>query len=412
MPKSAKSRERPSAKRTSAKAAANATFLHTAFDGRVRCRYLLFTIDVAALLRLVKPAYESKGAIEGQRDAIRTATAARIRRRLTEDLKEGAIIPPIVLGAVSKPSDIDQEQWDSKSVGALLKRLRPKLSIIDGMQRTTALLESSDGEGLPLVRVELWLAPSSENLIYRMLVLNTGQLPWNLRRQLEVVHRGLIDEIQEQLQGTVTIYKTDDRRRRTEAGEFQANDIIEMYLAFKLRKPHVDKESVLSDQFSKLDLTEAVSSDSGLQGFVSALRQLTRLDAAFARDADVNRSAGHKFPSGRHIFDKVSACTGFMAAYAQFVFGKIGMDRPAAQQAAQASKAEASCNAVHAKLTAATQQEVGAFLALDTLAEVSQRKGGALSIGEQERELFLAAFRLILEDGQSLPSLEPAWRSQ
>jgi hypothetical protein len=52
------------------------------------------------------------------------------------------------------------------------------------------------------------------------------------------------------------------------------------------------------------------------------------------------------------------------------------------------------------------------FLALDTLTEVSDKRGGSLSIGEHERELFLSAFKVVFEDGESLRSLEPAWRSQ
>ncbi|MDI1476438.1 hypothetical protein [Polyangium sp. y55x31] len=330
---------------------------------------------------------------------------------MVEDLRAGAILPPIVLGMIASKQQVAREDWDDASLQELLGKVSPQLSIIDGIQRTTALRESSDGFISAPIRVELWLAPSTENLIYRMLVLNTGQIPWNLRRQLEVVHRALIAEIQNNLGDSAKIYKTDDDKRRTEAAEFQANDVIEMYLAYKLRKPHVDKESVLSDQFSKLDLVEAVSHQSSLAGFIEALKLLASLDKVFSRAA-ASVAAKNKFSNGRHIFDKVSACTGFMAAYAQLVMGKVGMDRDEAQQKRRAAQAKANCAAIIASLKKESAAAVYAFLALDTLAEVSEKKAGALSIGEQERELFLSAFRLLFEEGENLHSMEPAWRSQ
>ena len=192
-------------------------FLHSAFDDRILCRYILMTIQVGEFLRLVKPAYESQGSIEGQRDVVRTATATRIRKRMAEDLERGAIIPPIVLGATTPKATIDRKNWDTTSLRALIRKLT-KLSVIDGMQRTTVLLDHEKALATNSLRLELWLAPSTENLVYRMLILNTGQIPWNLRRQLEVVHQSLIEEIRDHLKGELSIYKADDKQRRTSPG--------------------------------------------------------------------------------------------------------------------------------------------------------------------------------------------------
>jgi hypothetical protein len=386
-------------------------FLHTGFDARIQCRYLLVVIGIAEYLELVSDAYTADGGIDGQRGAIRTATGVRIRRRLSEDLAAGAIIPPIVLGTAAKGEFIDKAEWSNVEIHSFLNGTRDKLSIIDGIQRTTALMEV-EAPPETEVRVEVWLAPSSQNLIYRMLVLNTGQIPWNLRRQMEVMHRSLIDEIQEKLGTEARIFRTDDNRRRTEATEFQANDVIEMYLAYELRKPHVDKETVLSDQFSKLDLIEAVSGRDSLAGFMVALKLLARLDREFAKANAPPNMPKQKFQAGRHIFDKVAACVGFMSAFSQFVLGRVGMDRDPVARDRQSARAEASCNAVISYLEPLDASQVMEFLALDTLTEVSDKRGGSLSIGEHERELFLSAFKVVFEDGESLRSLEPAWRSQ
>jgi len=206
------------------KQASTIKFLHTDLDERIRCRYILMTMEIEEFLRLVRPAYESQGSIEGQRDVVRTATATRIRKRMAEDLQRGAIIPPIVLGTTTKAANIKRSSWSSKSVRTMIAKLR-RLSIIDGMQRTAVLIEHEQLLAKQHVRIELWLAPRTENLVYRMLVLNTGQIPWNLRRQLEVVHQSLIDEIRDGLKGELSIHKADDRKRRTSPGEFQGNDV-------------------------------------------------------------------------------------------------------------------------------------------------------------------------------------------
>lgn len=385
-------------------------FLHTGFDERIECRYLLMTMSVGEFLNLVRPAYDAQGLIEGQRDVVRTASATRIRRRMADDLQKGAIIPPIVLGVTADQKRIQCSSWDTKSLRDLLRSLKT-VSIIDGMQRTSVLLDNENALADRELRVELWLAPKTENLVYRMLVLNTGQIPWNLRRQLEVVHHSLIDEIRASLSDVLSIHKADDKRRRTVAGEFQGNDVVEMYLAFNLRKPHVDKESVLADQFSKLDLIEAVSDRRSFELFVRALRDLVALDKQFERAKDPTPDKA-KYSSGRHIFDKVSACAGFMAAYAQYVLGRVGMNR--SQQAAEdhLNALQDNCNAVIRRLEQMKDEEIAEFLALATLREVSSKPGGALSIGEAERELFLAAFKLLFEEGRDLNNMEPCWRSQ
>jgi hypothetical protein len=72
-------------------------FLHTDFDHRIKCRYLSMSLEVAEFLRLVQEAYDLQGAIDGQRDVVRTATATRIRKRMASDLRDGALFLPSCL---------------------------------------------------------------------------------------------------------------------------------------------------------------------------------------------------------------------------------------------------------------------------------------------------------------------------
>ena len=42
----------------------------------------------------------------------------------------------------------------------------------------------NDDEFESKLRIELWVTSKANNLIYRMLVLNTGQISWTLKKQL------------------------------------------------------------------------------------------------------------------------------------------------------------------------------------------------------------------------------------
>ncbi len=67
-----------------------------------------------------------------------------------------------------------------------------------------------------------------------MLVLNTGQVPWNTRRQLEVIFDGISNKISEEIKKTdplldiqLNILAVDEIKRR-KAGMFKKSSLIEM----------------------------------------------------------------------------------------------------------------------------------------------------------------------------------------
>ncbi|XRP04278.1 hypothetical protein ABC767_16650 [Enterobacter cloacae] len=173
-------------------------------DTRVDCWSALVEFNVGEYLTLAEKAYDNRGGIKHQREALKTTTAKRIRSRLVEDLRRGAVIPPLVIGIVA-----DEKDWitikdlsESEQVKTLLQKYFNELSIIDGMQRTAALKEAlAQDEKVSghIIRVEAWIAKGTESLIYRMLVLNTGQVPWNLKQQLEVVYSPLVKTIKEKV---------------------------------------------------------------------------------------------------------------------------------------------------------------------------------------------------------------------
>ena len=156
------------------------------FDDRTDCFSVQTTMPIRDYLELVQGAHSMRGGLPGQRDTLKTTTAKRIRARMVSDIRRGAVLPPVVLGAVvdddvfkSYPNTTAETTSDILSTDT-----RKKITIIDGMQRTAALFEAIEADKAVLgrqMRVEFWLARSVRTMIYRMLVLNTGQVPWTLR---------------------------------------------------------------------------------------------------------------------------------------------------------------------------------------------------------------------------------------
>ncbi|MCB8427651.1 hypothetical protein KGG53_15390, partial [Klebsiella pneumoniae] len=157
-------------------------------DVRSSCWSIMVTVSAKDYLELVEASYANDGGLDGQRPAIKSKTGLKIRSRLVRDIKDGAVIPPVVIGVVCSKSDCDRlsEVENSNELIAEIQNKMLQVSIIDGMQRTTALKEANAQDSL--VRVEIWLSEKVDTLIYRMLVLNTGKVPWDLKRQLDVLY--------------------------------------------------------------------------------------------------------------------------------------------------------------------------------------------------------------------------------
>lgn len=398
------------------------TFLH---DQRVNCTSVMTAMPVNEYLQLVEEAYKKRGGLAHQRDALKTTTARRIRSRMVEDIIKGAILPPVVVGVVSDGKFIDSlnELSISETVQAISDSYSEALSIIDGMQRTTALLEAIESkekevEGRP-IRVEFWIADTTESLIYRMLVLNTGQVPWNLSRQLQVVYAPLIEE----MKGLVKferILDTNAGERRSKAGEYAPDNLVELYIAFGLRKTDIDAQETLADEFSRLDMTEALSSHQYRDIFYPVVQMMVDLDVAFSRfDAEIEAAIAaqpedvtQKVKKGRSIFDSKPARVGFVVAAATTILGRVGMeqDDDPATTLAKLTEIRSNLDVLIDQLNAYDGAELAGFLKLDVLSErlYGQKRS---AVGRYERAFFDAAFKVLFEESFKVPSMEPCWRA-
>lgn len=369
-------------------------------------------MTVGDYISLIKEAHASKGGIKGQRDALKTTSAKRIRDRMVSDIRQGAVLPPVVLGLIlpeqrfeNLSTRIDNQDLDQ----VVSKDELEKSAIIDGMQRTTALMEAVEIDSAVAsreMRVEFWIAKKIDNLIYRMLVLNTGQVPWTLSRQLAVVYAPLLSAINDNVSELGRIFTPEEPGRRVQSGEFGADSLIELYIAFSLRKTNVDTKEALSDEFSRLDFVENLADGSFQNLFYKSLSIMVSLDKSFSR---YDSGKKNKLGKGRNIFDSQPARIGFIVALGQYVIGRPAMEREHDVKLKRIEEMQVGVHSLCARLEALEAEEVGSFLKLDVLSEVLDKRVG--QVGRYERAVFSEAFSVLIQEGFVVPSLEPCWRA-
>lgn len=382
------------------------------YDERTDCFSVMQTATVREYLDLVTAAHAARGRMSGQRETLKTTSAKRIRDRMVSDIRHGAVLPPVVLGVIVSEEKFSrlQEDLKSRSLEEILSGDEfENISIIDGMQRTAALSEASQIEPDVLnreMRVEFWVSSKIQNLIYRMLVLNTGQVPWTLSRQLSVVYAPLLRDINNAVDGIGRVFTPDEPGRRVQAGEFSADSLVELYISFSLRKTGVDTREALSDEFSKLDFVENLSHDEFQIQFYQALGVLTRMDRSFSR---FDSGAKTKLSKGRNVFDSQPARIGLVVSIAQYVIGRPGMERAETDKKNRMAKIVAGSDEFCARLDSMSIKDLGVFLKLDVLSETLDKRVG--QVGRFERGVYFDAFSVLIQEDFSVPSMEPCWRA-
>lgn len=64
-------------------------------DNRSNCVSVLCESTVGEYLDFIQATYQERGNIAEQRDVLSTKSAITIRYRMVEDIKQGAILPPL-----------------------------------------------------------------------------------------------------------------------------------------------------------------------------------------------------------------------------------------------------------------------------------------------------------------------------
>lgn len=382
------------------------------FDNRVGCISLIAEFKVSDYLNLVEDAYRDKGGIAGQRGALKTTSARRIRDRMVEDISKGAVLPPVVVGLVTN-SELFQKwrNFGDARISEIIIDIqlvdKSHISIIDGMQRTTALLEAANANPNVLeltMRVEFWISEAENALIYRMLVLNTGQIPWDIKRQISVVFDTVIQTIKGETNVSRVLFQHEGRRFNP--GEYTASDLAELYMAFGSRKINVDTQEYLADEFSKIDIIDAIADNDFVTYFYPCLDIMVEIDRAFSR---FRRETDEKTGAGRRVFDKQTARIGLIVAIAVTAFGRAGAERQREDKERRFDLTKRQATEFCVRLNKLDMTQLDNFLRLGVLDELLTKR--VSQVGRYERQLFYEAFRVLVEENFSVNNMEECWRA-
>lgn len=385
-------------------------------DGRSKCFSVLADMTLEEYKRLAEESFNANGNFEGQRGVItKSAAAVRIRKRMQDDFCRGAIFPQVVLGIESN-GDFCEILKVGSSYNSEEVFEGCTISIIDGMQRSNIYFKNYKGNEDRKIRVEFWIADNGEKLLYRMLVLNTGQTPWNTRRQVEVIYGNLSKNIESslyvkypELEGKIDIYGIDDSKRRTQAGKYHKASIIELYLGFNIRNTKVNVSDELAEEYQRFDMMESIDKEDSFEIFICILGMMCRLDLAFARFKKICEVPG-QFSEGKDVFGSATACIGFVVASAEYIMGKISVQRGEAEILKKRNKYEEQMRLILERLERGLSENDD-YLSLDVLNSVCAGLPKS-KIGDEMRRLFKDAFMSLLkyDDIDEVRSLEDFWR--
>ncbi|RLB87160.1 MAG: hypothetical protein DRH26_16165 [Deltaproteobacteria bacterium] len=386
-------------------------------DDRVNCWSLIAEMTIERYLNLVKPAYREKGGLDNQRAPLKTKTAIRIRRIMVRDIQSGAILPPVVVGAIIN-NEISGKVLSCKNIDEILDFLNSDeipISIIDGMQRTTAIKEAADKDEALLkrkIRVEFWLSEAVNNLIYRMLILNTGQIPWEMTRQLDTIYSSLTDEIIKKVPN-IDVYTKDNTARRKGGGQYQSSHLIELFLIFSSRKLEINTKERIAQDFARADAIESTSNDKFIDYFVNVLYWMAELDKAiseYSPDQTDENITDWKIVNGRDLFSGAPARIGFIANAAIWIFDEPGFDRSDSDIIKKVKEFETAMKEIVDKIKQLRSNDLHEYLDFMTLNQKLSAKTG--KIGEYERRLYMTSFNSMLKNASRLPNLTPCWNAR
>ncbi len=234
------------------------------FDNRIDSLNLLIEINIEEYYNLSKNILENN---EFQRRRVKSSSS--VYSLLKTDLRQGCVIPPIVLALAieAKPA----KEVENEELIALVNANIEKLIILDGLQRTytirdlvNELTEKNDPERENIlnhkIRIEIYIGINKLGILYRMLTLNTGQTPMSSRHQIEIIYS---DYIKTGVDG-ITLIKETDGDTPNKIGEYKFRDIIEGFTSY-LERDYltIDRVDIL-DNIKSLEKLAAENQETDL----------------------------------------------------------------------------------------------------------------------------------------------------
>lgn len=206
-------------------------------------------------------------------------------RRLKADIIDGALLPTITLSVKHHLVEEVLSLTDDES--AFFSRICSSecIDILDGLQRSYILndiaedhIAFKDGQQLLL---EFWFESDLSKLIYRMIVLNSGQKAMSTRHQIELLFMSLKETIEIEVSG-IEIITERDAKRRTQPNRYSLNNIASAYQSFVSKSHETDRENMIAQKLIDEDSFDSSEDELGekFRLFISYYKIFKEIDSA------------------------------------------------------------------------------------------------------------------------------------
>jgi hypothetical protein len=210
--------------------------------------------------------------------------------RLKEDIKKGALLPGITLAIdnlkVSSYLPMVEGKDSAELIQALIKS--KDIYILDGLQRSYIIRDLvNDGfvfKQEQKVLLEIWFEKEINHLIYRLIVLNSGQRPMSMRHQVELLFMTLKNDLEQVIEG-LEIYLEKEGTIRSHAKKFPFDRLVNGYYSFLTKSPEIERDNLVVKKLNEDDIlsSEEEELNESYILFVKYLRLYCDLDFEFYR---------------------------------------------------------------------------------------------------------------------------------
>lgn len=208
-------------------------------------------------------------------------------KRLERDILEGALLPSITLAI--KPDYV--ETIEKKIVAGEVEKIEEALAqngiinILDGLQRTYILKDlkgsgKSFKEGQSLL-IEFWLEKEIKHLIYRLIVLNSGQKPMSMRHQVELLFLTIKENLEKEIDG-LEIYLERDGNKRNKPRKYSLDRLVTAYQSFLTKNTEVKRENIIAKKIIENEILDSDEDnlDDNFNNFKFYLQKYCEIDSA------------------------------------------------------------------------------------------------------------------------------------
>lgn len=183
--------------------------------------------------------------------------------RLKNDIEKGTLIPTITLAV--EPSSVNSFKTlllekDSKKITEQLITITDKIYILDGLQRTYIINDLKANGAIfndeQRLLLEIWFEEDIKHLIYRLIVLNSGQKPMSMRHQIELLFITMRETLTKDVLG-LKVLEEKDEESRVNAKEFPFERLVTAYKSFLTKSPEADKDNIVAERMKEADMLES-----------------------------------------------------------------------------------------------------------------------------------------------------------